>query len=88
MVRVQKNIYMTDKEEEEFSILASIARLYSGGPFYRRIGRFRAFSNPFRFHEENINTVLRVAGELKHGEGLAKFALDLRDLLEEKKKNL
>lgn len=83
MVKIS-NPNFSKNEALIFSILASIARLEKSKPFYRYIARFRRYSNPYRFHEDNVAKVLRIAQSIPEGEGLAAFALTAKDILEEK----
>lgn len=88
MTKIQSNPHFDKEEERIFSILASIARLNSRTPFYRCIARYRRYRNPFRFHENNIKTVVVMSKYLVNGAGLTLFALDAQEILEDKKVEL
>jgi len=85
MVRVQSNSKFNEDEALLFSIIASIARLIIKKPFYNYIARYRRYTNPYRFHENNIKTVMNIARDLPSGQGLAQLAIDAQEIIDNKK---
>lgn len=81
MTRVQSNPHFNKEQKKVFSIIHSIAKMNKTRQMRKYVARFRQFTNPFRFHEDNINTVLKISKELKSGEGLNLFALEARDII-------
>jgi len=80
MTRIQKSAFH-EEDEAVLSIVATLAHHFRKEPLYKRIGRFRNFSNPNRMHTENIRTVIHHATKIKNGALLSAFAVHARNLI-------